>query len=153
MAVHQRTAADAVEHQGAEADLGLGAELTPAQQGACSRLELGQIEGLHEIVVGTAIQPDDPIANGIAGGEDQHRCAAAPTPQTPQHFQTVHARQAEIENDEIVILPGERCIARSARVHTVDPVAGAGEGALDPVAEHRVVLDDEYPHAPDVSLP
>jgi len=43
--------------------------------------QFGQLEGLVEVIVGAEVETADAVFEAVAGGQDQHRCAAAAPPQ------------------------------------------------------------------------
>ncbi len=68
-----RLAGDRVEAQVGEPK-DLAGVLGPApEEGPQAGQELGQGEGLDQVVVGTGIEALDPVVDGVAGGEHEHR--------------------------------------------------------------------------------
>ena len=51
-----------------------------AQQRAQPRQQLGEVEGLHEVVVGADVEPLDAVVHGVAGGQHQDRRRVARPP-------------------------------------------------------------------------
>ena len=108
-----------------------------ARRRAC---ELGQVEGLGQIVVGAGIEGRDLAVAGVAGGEDQHRQPAASRAQFPQHRQAVAPRQAEIENADVVRLVEKRPPRRFGVAHPIDREVGLLQPGADPVAKQRIIF-------------
>ena len=61
-----------VEHDVARRQVAIGAALPPAKQGAGAGLELAEIEGFDEIVVGARVERIDAIIDKCARGQDQN---------------------------------------------------------------------------------
>ena len=108
--------------------------------------QLGELERLREIVVGAEIQALHPIIEIGLSGEDQHGNGRAALTQAAQHLQTVHARQAEIEDHGIVRLGHQRMICTRAVVDAVDRIAALGERLAQPVGQLGIVFGEQNPH-------
>lgn len=76
----------------------------PQGQTADAGLQLRQMEGLCQIVVGAGVQPLHLVRHLAAGGEDQHRRLPVRLPQRPQHCHAVLFRQVQIQQHQIVPL-------------------------------------------------
>ena len=66
--------------------------------------------------------------------------------QPSQHLESVEPRQAEIENDEIVILGEQHVIGLVAAGDAIDRVVRLVQGAGEAIGQDRVVFDDENAH-------
>ena len=72
------------------------------------REQLAKIERLREIVVGTAVEPGNPIFHSIARGQHQH-WHGDPRRRSSRHTcEAARARQHHVEHDGVVI--GDRCL-------------------------------------------
>jgi hypothetical protein len=72
-----------------------------AQQRADAGLQLVQVEGLGQVVVGAGVQAEDAVAHRAAGGEDEHRRARPSARAWCQHLQAVQAGQAQVEQHHV----------------------------------------------------
>jgi hypothetical protein len=72
--------------------------------GAHPRGQLGHGERLGHVVVGAEVQAAHPVVDRVARRENQHRHGFLGRPQAPQHLETVHLRQADVEDDEVEAL-------------------------------------------------
>ena len=84
-----------------------------AELGADAGEEHRQLEGLGDVVVGAGVEPVDLVAVGGVAGEHQDRALDALLAQQAAELAAVHVGQADVEDDEVVVL-----------------LAGAGEAAL-----------------------
>ncbi len=101
---------------------------------------------LGQIVVRPGVDPLDPFRPGAARRQHQNRHLPAFRPPAFQHRQAVEARQAEIEDHEVVVLgvalePG--VLAVGSRFHHV---TGHVQGGDDIVPDPRFVLDHQNAH-------
>ncbi|MNK86790.1 hypothetical protein D3C87_1067090 [compost metagenome] len=91
-----------------------------------------------------------PILDVAAGGQHQHRQVLAPRPQARQHFETIHARQADVEDRHGVFLAAQRQVGCHAIVQNVHGQPGALERLGDTFGELQMVFDEQDTHG---SLP
>jgi hypothetical protein len=70
--------------------------------------ELGEVKGLHEIVVRARVQPLDPVRHLVERGEHDHGRHAAPRPQALQEADNPPVGQHQVEEDEVVARPAHR---------------------------------------------
>ena len=63
---------------------------------------LNQGERFAQIIIGAQAQPLHPLAERIAGGEDQHRFMAAFVAPLAQNIEAINARKSEIKNCRVV---------------------------------------------------
>ena len=116
-----------------------------AQQRTKARQQLVERERLHEVVVGAGVEPGDPVAHLVAGGEHEHGRAVAPLAQAPARGEPVDVRHQHVEHDHV----GLRLQHRHERLGAVaggdDVVALEGEGPHEGVAHALVVLGHEHP--------
>ena len=103
----------------------------PAQQRADARGELVELERLHEVIVGAGVEARDAIGDRVARGQDQHGPRVAAPAHRAQHVEALLARQAEIEQQEVVHVLRERELGGAAVLHPVDGEAVLLQSALD----------------------
>lgn len=124
---------------------------TAAQQRADAGEQLGEPEGLGDVVVGARVEADDGVHLVGACGQDEDREGVALVAQPAAHLQAVHTGQPQVEHDQVDALaqPGvERAGAVLAHLDLVSlPAQGAGQGLRD----RRVILGEQYTgHGPMV---
>ena len=61
-----------------------------------------EIEGLHKIVVGTRVQPLDPIQHLVERGQNDDWGHVAPRAQALEEGDAAPIRQHEVEQDKVV---------------------------------------------------
>lgn len=119
----------------------------PSQQRTHTGKQLLEIEGLGEIVVRSTVQPSHSIlvTNPCRQHEDRH--AASGLAQLPADFQTIDARQVEVENDERILL-GQALVqphlAVKGKIHAVGLRL---QLPFDILGEILLVLNDKNVHA------
>ncbi len=120
---------------GAVVDLGVDA----AEYGADPGEQLGQAEGLDQVVVGAFVQRGDAVGLLAAGGDDED--GAGPARGEPAaDVQALGVGQAEVEQHHVGGRGGQRLRAGDRRAHRV---AGPLEPAHQRLRDARIVLDDE----------
>ena len=67
-----------------------------------SRRQLGEVERLGEVVVGTRIEPAHGVDDLVHGGEHQHGRHVALDAHLPAHVGAVTVRQPQVEHDRVV---------------------------------------------------
>ena len=125
----------------------------PTQEGADPCAQLVEGERLDQVVVGTGVQPADPVAHGVAGGEHQDPgCDPlhGVRPEALAHLQSVDARHRQVEADQVIGRERglfECFITVGGRV---DGIALAAQATRQCLYEVDFVVDDENPHFPTV---
>ena len=128
---------------------GLTAAAAPAQQGADAGAEFVEVERFHEVIVGAGIECLHPLAHGVARGQDQHRQVVAGGAQFAQHRYAILARQAEVEQDEGVVVVAQGCERGDAVLDPVHGVVILAQRSLHGTAQHRIVFGEEEAHGGD----
>ena len=77
-----------------------------ADRGADPGQEFVRAEGLGEVVIRPQIQCGDLVPLMGAGGDHHHR-QAGPAAQAAEDVQTIHVRQAEVQNDQVGTVGGD----------------------------------------------
>ncbi|MNT32330.1 hypothetical protein D3C72_1682030 [compost metagenome] len=92
-----------------------------AHQRAHAGFQLGQREGLGHVVVGAQIQALDAFVDAVGRGQDQHRQHRAAGAQALEHLQAGHARQSQVQDQQV------EGLGRQGRVGT-EPVGNMVDG-------------------------
>src|SRR5579883_2231884 len=98
---HRRLRA-CVQRQVGDADLRRTKIGWPSQERAQPRQQLAKLEGLHEVIVRTAIQPRDPVLDGVPRRKHQNRRAVPFFAQIAADLKAVAARDHHVEDNHIV---------------------------------------------------
>ena len=109
--------------------------------------ELGEREGLDQVVVGAGIEAAHPVTHPVAGGEHQHRRPALAGAQLTAHLEAVEQRQHRVQHDRVVADLGaaeERVLAVTG---DVDGVALFLETPLQQRRHPHLVFDHKNSHA------
>ena len=77
------------------------AALAAAQQRTHPRLQLGEPEGLGEVVVGAEVETDHAVELAGAGGDDQDAAVEAAVAGRAAHVEAVHVGQPEVEDHDV----------------------------------------------------
>ena len=108
-----------------------------------------QRERLDQVVVGARVEPGDPVVDGVAGGEHQHRRAVAGLAHAPADLEAVDVRHRYVEDDGVELLGrepverlapvfGERdvvALERAARAASAARTAGSSSTTRTRIAE------------------
>ena len=140
MAADGKTLVRRLEHQLATLQHAAFAALGAAQQGAHARFQLGQLEGLAQVVVGAQVQAVDARVDAGLRGEHQHRHAVATAAQALEHLEAVHARQADVQNHQRIGLVGQQLVGLHAIRRNIHRVAGSAQRLLQPGGNVVVVF-------------
>src|SRR4051812_16455394 len=138
-----------VEHDRPGDELWLGASRSraAAAERAQSGRELLVGERLDEVVVRAGIEPGDPVADRVAGGEHQDRDIGPGRADAPRDLEPGDVRQADVEDDDLDAGRRLRDVkAVKAGRCRLDDVAVLLEEPPQKADEARVVLDDEQMH-------
>jgi len=115
-----------------------------AQQRVETGEELLQRERLDEVVVAAGLQSPDAVLDVVTGGEDADGDIDAARAQPPQNRDAVEVGHRDVEDDD------RRGPARDGRqrgdaaVGRLDREALEAQGALEGLADRRLVVDDEH---------
>ena len=132
------------EAVGADAEDRVLGLLVLAELGADAGEQHRQLEGLGDIVVGAGVEAVDLVAVGGVAGQHQDRALDALLAQQPAELAAVHVGQADVEDDEVVVLlagAGEAAVA----VAGLEDVELLGQHQLvgQRLAQVGVVVDEE----------
>ena len=108
--------------------------------------QLAEIERLHQVVVGSRVEPHHSLRDRILGRDDHDRHTVPSAPQAAEHLQAPLARQAKVEEDDVVRFSCQRELSRCSISGPVHGVARLMEPASDSLAEHRIVFDQQDAH-------
>src|SRR5450631_895538 len=120
--------------------------LGAADDGVDARLELREAERFGQIVVGPEVEALDAGLDLAARGEDQHRHRNAAPAQPPQDFESVHSRQAQVEDHEVVALREQHVVRVHPVAHAIDRKAVVPQGFLEPIGQRLVVFGKKDAH-------
>lgn len=119
----------------------------PAADGPDAGEQLLGVKGLHEVVVGSGVEPGHPVGHRVAGGDEDHRGRVAGLPHAAQHVKAAHDGQHDVQEHAVVdTRGGELSAAPTVRGHVGRPTL-APEYLGDRLGEPPRVLDHENPHA------
>src|SRR5689334_124915 len=108
--------------------------------------ELGEGEGLGDIVVAARLEPIDTIIDAAQRCQEQDRDLLADAAQRPDEMKTVDPRKHAVDDDDVVILGGGLQKAITTIGEVVDRVTLLGQSPADVGCRVDVVFDDENPH-------
>ena len=103
--------------------------------------QLGQAEGLGDVVISPGVQTDDEVGVLTAGGEHEDRDGQALGPHLTGHVQAVDVRQPQVQDDDVSgrdLLEGAFTGAMSQ-----DLVALTSKGSGEGFRDGRIVFDEQ----------
>ena len=127
--------------------------LRPAGERSQPRHELGEREGLWQVVVRAEVQAVDPVLDGGRRGQHEDPAARALLHQLGTDVVTADPGQIPVQHDHVVAVdqgalqPGVTVEGKVHR-HLLTPKADANS-----LRELAVVLDHQHPHATTSPLP
>ena len=77
------------------------AELPAPRQCADAREQFQEGKWLGEVIVGACIQATDNVGHGVARGEHQHGGFLLAVAKPAGHFQAVHLREHDVQQDDV----------------------------------------------------
>ena len=117
-----------------------------AHRGTQTREQLVHPEGLGEVVVGAEVERLDLGCLGPTPRQHDDR-HGRPAPEPAHDVEAVHAREAEVEDDDVGMVAGrelERLFAADGHIGFVSTGAEVHFEGLD---DARIVFDDEGSHS------
>ncbi len=123
----------------------------PARQRIKAGGQLGEGEGLDQIVVGTALQPLDAIGDPADRGQHQDRGRIAGRAHRLHQRQPVEAGQHTVDHDRIEPAAGRLEQPVAAVLAHRDLVPGLAKPLRHEGAGVGIILDDQYPHRPTIA--
>src|SRR5919202_3614757 len=117
-------------------------EIAAAQDRPHPADELGDREGLRHVVVSARLEPEHAVDLGVHRGQDQDRDVAL-LAEPPADLEPGEAREADVEDEDVVAVRPRRLERRLAVAGGVDLEAGGAERVGDSVDDRRLVVDDE----------
>src|SRR5581483_9859779 len=121
----------------------------PAGDGPEAGEELGEGEGLGEVVVGAGVEAGHPIVDGIPGRQHHHGRPPALLAQAPAHLEPVGTGDHGVEHDGVVLVLASRPEGGIAVAGHVDRVPLTLEAPLDQRGHLGFVLHHEHTHDGD----
>lgn len=126
-------------------DMG-AAEIFAAVDCPDAGVELGQVEGFCDVVVGAVLQANDLIVQGILCGNDEDVAVFVFGADQVEELQAVAVRKADVEEDTVIL---EKAQLFAGQLHGAGKfayVTFAGEKIVDIAGQLLVVFDDQYLH-------
>jgi hypothetical protein len=120
-----------------------------AQESFDADEELGEGEGLGEVIIGAFFKEFDFIGGGIASREDEDGGVLSVGAEAAEEVEAADAREHEVEDDEVVTGGGSELPGAEAIVDDVEGVAFGAEAASYEVGDFLFVFDKEQAHKLD----
>src|SRR5262249_23990213 len=116
--------------------------LRPPEDGLHPRDDPARRQRLREVVVGAALEPDDPIGLLVACGQ-HHDWHLRARPDRAADVEAVHPRQPDVEHHHPDRVTAELDEGVLAGAHPDHAVAVPGQVAPDELPDRRLVLDEQ----------
>ena len=121
----------------------LSARLSSASQ---PRQQLGEGEGLGQVVVAAGPEPVDPVVHLGERAEDEHRRAPALAAQRLNQREAVEARQHAVDHERVEAVVQREREPVCPVVDELDHVAALAQALLQITGGFDVVFDDQHVH-------
>lgn len=138
---HARFVRGGIERQHAIGEHGARCPTLAAQDGAHAGEQFNHLEGLEDVVIGAAVETAYALIHRIARGQDQHRDRIVAGAQAAEHCMAVLSGQAEIEQQQVVVLVRGHIQRGLTVTHPVHRVGGVLQRGFHGRANHRVVFN------------
>src|SRR5260221_7574195 len=109
------------------------------------RRKLAGIKWLWKIIIGAKLQAHNAVHILAARGKHEHRNPATGA-EALENFKTVHARQHDIQDNQVIAALLRLFQSLSAFIHAVNTVTLALQKLLEQRAQFSVVIDDQQAH-------
>src|SRR6516165_5064243 len=138
--------------QGIEFDAGRAEDPGPGgglAAGECpdSEHQLGEVEGLGQVVVSAEAEAADPVVGGTGRGQHEYHDGLAALGDHPADRVTVHPGQVAVEDDDVIGVDVELGRRVPAFVRHINGHAVIPQALGDAIGQALCVLDDQHPHA------
>lgn len=117
-----------------------------AQQGPHTRRQLGEVEGLGEIVVRAGVQSEHLVTEAVASREHEDPRAAPRRTELTAQREPVPVGQTKIEDHEMVARSDHQTPGLGQGLGQLHRVSVLGETALDHCSEGHIIFDHEDTH-------
>src|SRR5215472_5156405 len=112
-----------------------------------ARYQLVLVERLGQVVVGAEAEATDLLLDAGESGEDENGRLHLGDAQRPQHLETRHVREVQVEQDDVVVVEFAEIDALFAQIGGVDVEALGLEHQLNRLSRGTVILNQQYAHA------
>ena len=147
LVVHAGFAAERIDAECAQSHFGLLSSHLAALQGVDPGDEFIQIERFDEVVVGTQVEAENAVRDGIARGHHQHRDVAAATTQFLEQGDTIEQGQSQIEQQQAIAARVQRRACGATVTHPIDDETREFQATHHARPDHGVVFSQEKFHA------
>ena len=147
--VHEAALAVLIEDEFAYGQRRRRITAAPPRQRTYSRRELLQLKGLEHVVVRTEIEAAHTVFQPVASREYQQGSAVAVASQAHQHLQPAECRQAKIQHDHGIRLPG-LVEGGLAIEDPIDRKALRAKECHHAASERLVIFNDEHTHPTEI---
>ena len=132
-----------IEAHRAAVELALGMAGGTPQQRPNTGEHFLEVKRLRHVIVRPGIEALDLVAPAIPRGEDQDGHGAAGSTPRLEHGESVHLRQADVQDHGIIRFALAEIVPLLAVEGTIDRIAGIGESRRELPIEIRIILDHE----------
>ena len=125
----------------------VGQAMSAAQQGLDTQVQLLRVKGFTQVVIGARLEPFNTLGPGATCGKDQDRCGKATRAPFLQHLKPRFARQAEVENDQIIGFGRTLVGGITAIGQPVHRIALASQTGQQLVGQGYMVFNQQQAHS------
>lgn len=115
-------------------------------QSAQSRRDFIKVERLSKIIVGTAIQPDDPIGHPVPRCQQKNRSVIAALTHRFEDVEPGPVGQHEVKHNGVELVVPENATGLIAGFDGIGVKSGQRQSDLEPVPQNGIIFDNKYAH-------
>lgn len=142
-----------IQHNAPEGEKSILLGKPAAQEAPDPRLQLCEVEGLGEIVVGSGVQPPHFVLQAIPRREDEDLHLRIHGPYFPQKLKSIHSRQVQVQNNQIVLHHADQLMGLAAVVTAVHRVRIEPQPLYQRFQQVLLILHHQNPHIlPSLSI-
>ena len=122
-------------------------QVLPPVDGTDAGMQLGEMEGFCQVIVGAILQSDDLIVKGVAGGYDEDIALFVFCPDKVQQVDAVAIRQTDVQQDTVILKKTQLFTGSLQVAGQLADIAFFGQEVVDVTGQLLVIFYDQHFHS------